>query len=109
MEGYPSGAKLQHFSRRLQVGSAKPAAYALEQLKHMKFECDFADPHDRSQQITVAIELTPDEVRVLRMLHRERAPQAELTAHAMVLKHGYQQAPAGYQHVQGGIRQVEVN
>jgi hypothetical protein len=74
----------------------------------MRFEIDFADPHDRRQRVTIPIELTPDECRVVRMLYREGAPSAEVTAQAMALKHGYLQAPDGFHHIKGGIRQVMV-
>jgi hypothetical protein len=71
----------------------------------MRFECDFVNPDDR-QQVTIPVELTPDEVRILRMLHREHAPNVELTTHAYTLKHAYMLAPDGFQHVVGGIRQL---
>jgi hypothetical protein len=72
----------------------------------VRFECDFAGPDDRRQQVTIPVELTPDEVRVIRMLHREGAPHVEVTTKAYALKHAYAQAPDGYQHIQGGVRQV---
>jgi hypothetical protein len=75
----------------------------------MKFECDFSDPDDRSQQVTIPVELTPDEVRVIRALHREGDPHVEVKTKAYALKHAYAQAPDGFQHIQGGIRQVMVN
>jgi hypothetical protein len=74
----------------------------------MRFECDFVNP-DRSEQVTIPVELTPDETRVVRMLHREGAPTAEVTSLAMALRHAYAQAPEGYRHITGGIRQVMVN
>jgi hypothetical protein len=75
----------------------------------VRFECDFTNPDDRSQRVTIKIELTPDETRIIRMLHREHAPNVELTTHAYALKHAYAQAPEGFRHVRNGVRQVLVN
>jgi hypothetical protein len=75
----------------------------------MRFECDFCDREDQRHRVTVKIELTPDEVRTIKMLCREHAPDIELTTHAFVLKHAYAQAPEGYGHIVGGIRQVMIN
>jgi hypothetical protein len=74
----------------------------------MRFECDFVSLDDQRRKVTIPVELTPDEVRVIRMLHREHAPDAELTTHAYALKHAYAQAPDGFQHITGGIRQILV-
>jgi hypothetical protein len=74
----------------------------------VRFECDFVSLDDQ-RQVTIPVELTPDEVRVIRMLYRERASDVELTTHAYALKHAYAQAPEGFQHISGGIRQVMVN
>ena len=75
----------------------------------MRFTCAFVDPDRRAEEIEIAVELTPDECRVIRMLHREKAPTAELTTEAMALKHAYAQAPEGFRHVRNGVRQVLVN
>ena len=75
----------------------------------MRFTCAFVDPDRRAEEIEIAVELTPDECRIIRMLHREKAPSAQLTTEAYALKHAYQQAPKGYRHVQNGVRQVLVN
>jgi hypothetical protein len=75
----------------------------------VRFTCAFAHPERRAEEIEIAVELTPDECRVIRMSHRERAPQADLTSKAMALKHAYAQAPEGFRHVQNGVRQVLVN
>jgi hypothetical protein len=75
----------------------------------MRFECDFVSLDDQRQQVTIPVELTPDEVRVIRMLHRQHAPDVELTTHAYALKHAYAQAPDGFQHISGGIRQLIVH
>jgi hypothetical protein len=72
----------------------------------VRFECDFTDPDDRSQELTIEVELTADEVRVIRMLHREHAADVQLTTEAYALKHAYAQAPDGFQHISGGIRQL---
>jgi hypothetical protein len=74
----------------------------------MRFECDFVSLDDQRQVMTIPVELTPDEVRVIRMLHRERASDVELTTHAYALKHAYAQAPEGFEHIRGGIRQLMV-
>jgi hypothetical protein len=70
----------------------------------VRFTCRFA--HADREEITISVMLTPDEVRVIRMLYREHAPQVELTAEAYALKHAYAQAPSGYQHVSGGTERV---
>jgi hypothetical protein len=75
----------------------------------VRFECDFTNPDNRRQRVTIPVELTPDEVRIIRMLHREHAPNVELTTQAYALKHAYAQAPEGFRHVQNGVRQVLVN
>jgi hypothetical protein len=77
----------------------------------VRFTCRFApeDEYRRAEEIEIAVELTPDEVRVIRMLHREHAPSVELTTQAYALKHAYAQAPDGFRHISGGIRQVMVN
>jgi hypothetical protein len=75
----------------------------------VRFTCAFIHPDRRAEEIEIAIELTPDEVRVIRMLYREHAPNAELTCQAMALKHAYAQAPEGFRHVQNGVRQVWIN
>jgi hypothetical protein len=75
----------------------------------VKFTCAFVDPDRRAEEIEIAVELTPDEVRIIRMLHREHAPNVELTTQAYALKHAYAQAPEGFRHVQNGVRQVLVN
>ena len=80
-----------------------------EQEGAVRFTCAFIHPDRRAEEIEIAVELTPDECRVIRMLHREKAPTAELTTEAMALKHAYAQAPEGFRHVQNGVRQVLVN
>jgi hypothetical protein len=75
----------------------------------MRFTCAFVDPDRRAEEIEIAVELTPDETRIVRLLHREGAPSAQLTTEAYALKHAYAQAPSGYRHVQNGVRQVRVN
>ena len=80
-----------------------------EQEDPVRFTCAFIHPDRRAEEIEIAVELTPDECRVIRMLHREKAPTAELTTEAMALKHAYAQAPEGFRHVRNGVRQVLVN
>jgi hypothetical protein len=75
----------------------------------VKFACAFVHPDRRAEEIEIAVELTPDECRIIRMLHREHAPNVELTTHAYALKHAYAQAPEGFRHVRNGVRQVLVN
>jgi hypothetical protein len=75
----------------------------------VRFTCAFIHPDRRAEAIEIAVTLTPDETRVVRMLYRENAPNAELTSQAMALKHAYAQAPEGFRHVQDGVRQVLEN
>ena len=75
----------------------------------VRFTCAFVHPDRCAEEIEIAVELTPDEVRIIRMLHREHAPNVELTTQAYALKHAYAQAPEGFRHVQNGVRQVLVN
>jgi hypothetical protein len=75
----------------------------------MKFECDFADPDDRSQQVTVPVELTVDEVRAVRALRREGDPHVEVKTAAYALRHAYRVAPVGYLHIQGAVRPLLVH
>jgi hypothetical protein len=75
----------------------------------MRFTCRFAHPDRRAEEIEIRVELTPDEVRMIRALHREQDPNVEVKTLACALKHAYAQCPDGFQHVQGGIRQLMVN
>jgi hypothetical protein len=72
----------------------------------MKFECDFADPEDRSQQVTIPVQLTSDEIKVVNCLRRDGDPHVEVKIQAYALRHAYAMAPEGFQHIQGGIRQL---
>jgi hypothetical protein len=75
----------------------------------MKFECDFADPDDRRQQVTIPVKLTADEIRAINGLRRDGDPHVEVKVKAYALRHAYAVAPRGYQHIQGGIRQLMVH
>jgi hypothetical protein len=72
----------------------------------MRFECDFANPDDMRQRVTIPVELTADEVRAVRALRRDGDPHVEVKVLAYALRAAYAKAPSGYQHVQGGIRQL---
>jgi hypothetical protein len=75
----------------------------------VRFICAFVHSDRRAEEIEIAVELTPDEVRVIRMLHREQDPHVGVKTLAYALKHAYAQAPDGFRHISGGIRQVWAN
>jgi hypothetical protein len=75
----------------------------------VRFECDFADPDDRSQHVTLKVQLTEDEIKAIRVLRSEDDPHLWTKIQAYALKHAYAQAPDGFRHISGGIRQVMVN
>jgi hypothetical protein len=75
----------------------------------VKFECDFSDPDDRSQQVTIPVELTADEVKAIRALRRDNDPHLWVKIQSYALRAAYRLAPEGFQHIQGGIRQLMMN
>jgi hypothetical protein len=75
----------------------------------VKFECDFGDPDDRSQDITIEVELTADEIKAINGLRRDGDRHVEIKILAYALRRAYQIAPRGFQHIQNGVRQVMVN
>jgi hypothetical protein len=75
----------------------------------MRFECDFVDPDDRRQQVTIPVELTPGECRAIRALRREGDEHLWVKIQSFALRHAYRQAPEGFQHIQGGVRQLLVH
>jgi hypothetical protein len=75
----------------------------------VKFECDFSNPDDRSQNVTIDVELSAGEVKEIRALRREGDPHLWVKIQAYALRAAYRQAPEGFQHVQGGIRQLLVH
>ena len=75
----------------------------------MRFECDFADPDDRSQQVTLKVELTAAEIKAINCLRRDGDPEVRVKIQAYALRHAYAIAPRGFQHIQGGIRQLMVH
>jgi hypothetical protein len=75
----------------------------------VKFLCAFTDPDDRSQNVTIPVELSANEVKAIRALRREGDPHLWVKMQAYALRHAYQMAPDGFQHTSGGVRQVLVN
>jgi hypothetical protein len=75
----------------------------------VKFECDFGDPDDRSQDITIEVELTADEIKAINCLRRDGDPHVEVKIQAYALRRAYQLVPPNYRHIQNGVRQVMVN
>ena len=72
----------------------------------MKFECDFDDPDDRGHQVTIPVTLTAGEIKAINCLRRDGDPHVEVKVKAYALRHAYAIAPSGFQHIQGGIRQL---
>jgi hypothetical protein len=75
----------------------------------MRFECLFTHPDRRDEEITIDVTLTAAEVKAVRALYREGDPAAECKSQAYALRHAYQLAPSGYQHIRDGVRQVLMN
>jgi hypothetical protein len=70
----------------------------------MKFECRFAHPDRRDEEITIPVALTTGEIKTVRALRRDGDPHVEVKVKAYALRHAYAQAPDGYLHVPGGVR-----
>jgi hypothetical protein len=71
--------------------------------------CAFTDPDDRSQEVTIEVALTADEIKAIRVLRSEADPHLWTKIQAYALRHAYRMAPEGFQHIQGGIRQLLVH
>jgi hypothetical protein len=75
----------------------------------MKFTCLFAHEDRRHEELTIAVELTADEVKAIRALCREGDEHWEVKSRAYALRHAYRMAPQGFVHIGGGVRQVMVH
>jgi hypothetical protein len=80
-----------------------------QQADTMRFTCAFAHPDRRAEEIEIAVELTADEIKAINCLRRDGDPHVEIKVLAYALRHAYQIAPSGFQHIKNGIRQVMVN
>jgi hypothetical protein len=75
----------------------------------MRFTCLFAHEERRAEEITIAVELTQDEIRAIRVLRSEADPHLWTKIQAYALSHAYRMAPEGFQHIRGGVRQLQVH
>jgi hypothetical protein len=75
----------------------------------VRFTCKFAHPDWRSEEIEIPVELSADDIKAIRVLRSEADPHLATKIQAFALRAAYRQAPEGFQHIQGGIRQIMVN
>ena len=66
----------------------------------MRFDCEF-EHRETGERRTIAVQLTADE--------EHKAGGADLYLFAYALRHAYGEAPAGFLHVQHGVRAAAVH
>jgi hypothetical protein len=82
----------------------------------MKFICEFYDLKKRKAPVQIPVTLTADDVAELERIYDRQKEciarnlpvitDADMVAMAMALHHAYRLAPAGFQHVNGGVHRA---